>query len=102
MSAGYAGQLKCYCQLNRVGLRASSDDSTGVLPHLSTYRGLCTEAAGLTSQNAVGGQIIEQLANDCRVLFDGWSAGLGTELFDVGGDADGLDIRQLQPTLVAP
>jgi hypothetical protein len=24
------GPIKCYCQLNRTGLRASSDDSTGV------------------------------------------------------------------------
>ncbi len=36
------------------------------------------------------------------MLLDGRLAGPGAELFDVGSDAYGLDIRELKPALVAP
>jgi hypothetical protein len=36
------------------------------------------------------------------VLFDGRLAGLGTELFYVGSDRDGLNVRQFEPAFVAP
>jgi hypothetical protein len=39
------------------------------------------------------------LANGGQVLFDGWLAGFGTELFDIGGDGNGLDLRQFKPPL---
>ena len=36
------------------------------------------------------------------MLFDRPVSGLGTELLDVRGHADGFDFRQLQPALVTP
>ena len=47
-------------------------------------------------------KVIEQPPNGCQVLFNRSIAGLGTELLDVRGHADGLDFRQLQPALVTP
>ena len=53
-------------------------------------------------QNAASGQILEQLANSGQMLFDGRLAGSVAKLFDVGGDADGFDVRESQAALVAP
>ena len=53
-------------------------------------------------QDAAGGQIIKQLANSGQVLLDCRFACRRTELFDVGGYANRLDVCQIEPTAVAP
>jgi hypothetical protein len=45
-----ADQLKYYFQIESSSLRASSADSTGVLPLFTAYSGPRAEAAGLTSR----------------------------------------------------
>ena len=53
-------------------------------------------------QNPAGGQVVEQLPDGGQVLLDRGLRRLGAELLDVGGDAERLDLVQLELALVAP
>jgi hypothetical protein len=50
ISARSRRPIKVSLSIESISLRASSADSTGVLPRFTTYFGPCTEAAGLTSR----------------------------------------------------
>src|SRR6266851_672310 len=82
--------------------RASSAESTGVLPRFTTYLGPTHRGRRIDFQNSPGGQIVEQLPDGRQMLFDGRLAGPGAELLDVGSDAKRCDLLELEPAIFAP
>ena len=84
-------------RVDRRSWRASSAESTGVLPFLTTCLGPLTEAAGLTGTTwpvTSQSKSMRMAARCC--LTEGARAGLRQSL-DVGGDGDRLDGGRARP-----